>query len=465
MAITITPPIKPDHWLPSANPIIYSISTTTINARLSYIIDVYINGSQAVQMKYSVYDRSNMNIDLSRVVNDYLSENFVNDLTVNSGHFHFNPTETCSLSIKVTEEYWNGTQMVLDTPNAVLVKEIYIWLAGANFQQSRDLTKFEHLFKWNIPVNNEHPKFMGAKNDAFIAGIHEVEKITYLAQPQAFQAAYKIDMNTPRTIGFFTFGYSNPPGDIADRYYVWVYNSKFQRTKEYVFINPDSSALGTNSYSNGIAQMPCSPYNINQMVSNNEWSAINLTTYGSTQYIDPNKDDDKYYVVFTHEGWGIGMGYEWGYRAVPFEIVPCTHYQVYNILYKTLEGSWWQIRTEMKNHQETDVKRSVMYNTWGLRAGEVLPNSKTFKRVMHVEGNGTITLNTDWIGNQGVIEEIEEMLVSPDIYLVTNTELGEVVYIPVVLKDQSYQIYNKKQDKLFQYEFEFEEAYKKTTLI
>ena len=104
-------------------------------------------------------------------------------------------------------------------------------------------------------------------------------------------------------------------------------------------------------------------------------------------------------------------------------------------------------------------------NTWGLRAGEVLPNSKTFKRVMHVEGNGTITLNTDWIGNQGVIEEIEEMLVSPDIYLVTNTELGEVVYIPVVLKDQSYQIYNKKQDKLFQYEFEFEEAYKKTTLI
>ena len=105
MAITITPPIKPDHWLPSANPIIYSISTTTINARLSYIIDVYINGSQAVQMKYSVYDRSNMNIDLSRVVNDYLSENFVNDLTVNSGHFHFNPTETCSLSIKVTEEY------------------------------------------------------------------------------------------------------------------------------------------------------------------------------------------------------------------------------------------------------------------------------------------------------------------------------------------------------------------------
>lgn len=463
MAITIKSPQVPDYWLPSANPIIYTISTTTLNPRLSYYVDVFINGGQITKLKYPVYDRANLSIDLSNIVNDYLNSNFVNDLTVNSGHFHFNPSETCSLSIKVTEEYWTGSSAVIDTGGAVLSKDIYIWLAGADFQQSRNLPVFEQLFKWESNVR-DHPKFMGAKNDAFISGINEVEKTIYLAQPLAFKCAYKIDMNTPRTIGFFTYGYDVSPGEIANRYYVWVYNSKFQRTKEYVFANPDVNSLGLNSFSKAITQMPCSPYNINQMVSNNEWSAINLTTYGSTQYIDPNNDDDKYYVVFTHEGWGIGMGYEWGYRAVPFEIIPCSRYTVYNILYKTLEGSWWQIRTEMKNERETDTDRSVMYNTWGLRAGQVMPNSKSFKTVMHVEGNGSIILNTDWIGNQGLVEEIEEMIVSPDIYLVSADELGNLVYTPVVLKDKSYKIHNKQQDKLFQYEFEFEEAYKKTTL-
>lgn len=460
--ITITTPQTPDYWLPSANPIIYTISTTSTQPRLTYHVDVYINGAIVTKLKYPVYDRTNISLDLSSIVNDYLSESFVNDLTVNAGHFYFNPSETCSLALKVTEEYWNGTQYELDTAGSVLAKEIYIWLAGANFQQSRNLPVFEQLFKWDSYNNRYHPKFFGAKNDAF-AGIVEVERVQYIAQPQAFKNAYKIDVNTPRTIGFFTYGYDTTPAAISDVYYIWVYNSKLQRTKEYVFNNPDVNALLLNSYSKAITQMPCSPYNINLMVDNNEWSAINITTYGSTQYIS-QKDDDKYYVVFTHEGWGISGAYEWGYRAVPFVIEWCSRYQVYNILYKTLEGSWWQIRTEMKSQKETDVKRSVMYNTWGLQAAQIMPNSKTFKRVMHVEGNGTITLNTDWIGNQGVIEEIEEMILSPSIYLVTDDGMGNVLYIPVVLKDSNYRIYNKQQDKLIQYEFEFEEGYQKTTL-
>lgn len=463
--ITIKSPQTPDYWLPSANPIIYTIKTDSLQPRLSYYVDVYINSVLVTKLKYPVYDRANLSIDLSSIVNDYLSGHFVNDYTidtsVNPHTYKHISNETCSLSIKVTEEYWNGLQYVLDTAGSVLAKEIYIWLAGANFQQSRNLPTFEQAFKWDSYNNRRFPKFMGAKNDAF-NGIVEVEKVLHLAQPQAFKNAYKIDVNTPRTIGFFTYGYDTNPEFISDEYTVWVYNSKLQRTKEFKFKN--GTTYATNSYNRGLSQMPCSPYNINLMAANGEWTAITLTTYGSVQEIS-QKDDDKYYVCFTHEGWGISGAYEWGYRAVPFQIEWCSRYQVYNILYKTLEGSWWQIRTEMKSQKETDVKRSVMYNTWGLQAAQIMPNSKTFKRVMHVEGNGSIVLNTDWIGNQGVIEEIEEMIVSPSIYLVTDDGMGNVVYIPVVLKDSNYKIYNKQQDKLIQYEFEFEEGYQKTTLI
>jgi hypothetical protein len=58
------------------------------------------------------------------------------------------------------------------------------------------------------------------------------------------------------------------------------------------------------------------------------------------------------------------------------------------------------------------------------------------------------------------------MIISPKIYLVEDLELGakDPVYIPVVLKDTTHKIWNKNQDRLIQYEFEFEEAYKKFTL-
>ena len=85
---------------------------------------------------------------------------------------------------------------------------------------------------------------------------------------------------------------------------------------------------------------------------------------------------------------------------------------------------------------------------------------------MHTTADGTITLNTDWVENQGNIREIEDMIISPQIYLVEDRIDGikNPVYIPVVLKDTTHQIWDKNQDRLIQYEFEFEEGYNKPTL-
>ena len=55
------------------------------------------------------------------------------------------------------------------------------------------------------------------------------------------------------------------------------------------------------------------------------------------------------------------------------------------------------------------------------------------------------------------------MIKSPSIYLVS--EDATPVYIPVLLKDSTYQIYDKEQDRLFKYEFEFEEAFMQPALV
>lgn len=454
---SIVSPTNASNWLPSGNPIVFTLSTTNTNTRLSYIIDVYVNGSMVAQLKYPVYDRNRMDIDLRSIVNDHLTDTFVNDGILSPSNTLIYPAgETASLYIEVREEYWNGTGMDID-PNPTKSPTIYVWRAAAEFEDARHIWSYQDYFTW-IPTNY-HPKFLGPKVNGFDF-CNEVETTPYRANLSFFTNRYKVSTNSLETVSFFTYGYVSPlePGLISDYIGVWCYDSTGNRTKEFLWNNPEHPSYTLSDYTHKISQFPCTPRNLNQV----PWTSINLYT-GTLNYIDPS--EDKYYVIFTHKGCGITSGYGRGIRAIPFEIVcdsDCK-WPVYNILYKTREGGWWQIRADRKSFNETKVETSVKYNTWGLGAREAVPNSKRFKETMHTNADGSITLNTDWISSQYFIDEIEDMIVSPQIYLIKEGAIPQ--YIPVVLKDSTHKIWNVKQDKLIQYEFEFEEAFKKATLL
>lgn len=454
---TILMPTK--YWLPSGNPIVFTLSTNNTHPKLSYIIDVYVNGVVVAQLKYPVYDPNRMNIDLRSIVNDYLTDTFVNDeILTPSNTLIYPANETASLHIEVREEYYDsGTgQMVIDK-DPVESPTIYVWRAAAEFEDARRVWLYQDYFTWE--TTNDDPKFLGPKVNGFDF-CNEVETTLYRANLPFFTNRYKVSMNSLRTVSFFTYGHADPsyPGNITAEIEVWCYDSMGNRTKTFRWNNPDHLSYTLSDYTRKISQFPCAPRNLNQV----PWSSITLQA-GTLNYIDPS--EDKYYVIFTHEGWGQGGAYEWGIRAIPFEIVcdsDCK-WPVYNILYKTREGGWWQIRADMKSFNETKVETSIKYNTWGLGAMEPVPNSWRAKQVTHTDADGTITLNTDWISSQYFIEEIEDMIVSPQIYLIKD---GPVIqYIPVVLNDSTHKIWNVKQDKLIQYEFEFEEAFKKATLL
>ena len=462
--ITIKTPQKKWEWLPSGNPIVYTIKTTNLHSKLSYIIDVNINYTDVVRLKYPVYDRNRMDINLHNVVNDYISDHFVNDCVLDSDLLpEFQKWEVCRICIKVTEEYYNGTTMVVDTAGAVTSDVNYIWRGVADFQDSRNLTDF--IYKFKPGPHNNNAKFLGPK----------VDPLTYLpsvllpgdneAYPAFFKDAYEVSFTTHRTVGWMNLWnydeawgvYANPPTDYGNAVEIMTFDKDFNLIKTgFYWYYPINGMYYENDYDKMITQFQVGLSDLNPLLGTSLY--LYYVAPGFSNFFTP--DEDKYYTINIESAiYASGRGI----RAIPFKVVDCNPYDVYNILYKTCEGSWWQIRTTKKHYNETEVKTSIKYNTWGLGAQEIMPNDKRFKQTMHTEANGTIKLNTDWIESQAIVQEIEEMIISPQIYLVTEDATPQ--YIPVILKDTTHKIKNKGQDKLFQYEFEFEEAYKKNTLL
>lgn len=455
--VTITTPTISKNWLPSNNPIVYTFATTNTAPRLSYIINVTLNGSNTIKLKYPVYDRNSLSVDLKSIVCDFLKDTFVNDST----GFSTQADEVCSIDLVVDEEYYNTNtnQMVVDA-NVATANPVFVWRAAAQFQDSRDLVNFYKKVDITAGTYPYYGKFLGVANYC-----NDVADETYLTSPYFYlpqaitKQCYKVSQTTKRTIQFFT--QSTWTGNSSRTRFLQclVYNEKMQLTKQ---LEKDIHA-GLYTYDEKIG---CIPVGINEL-NTIGWD-YSMLHAGTTTLIDPS--EDKYYFLTVTTTYGIINQHrvtitqptQEGFKWVGFEIVPCDQYKVYNILYKTTEGGWWQIRADKKHYNSTDVKSNLKYNTWGRTSQQTLPNDARFKQTTHTEANGSIILNTDWIDNQGIIKEIEDMIISPSIYLVS--EDLNPVYIPVLLKDSTFDIKDKGQDKLFNYTFEFEEAYKKTTL-
>lgn len=456
---TITPPTQPRYWMPSGNPIVYSISTTNTMPRLHYIIEVIINGSSACKLKYAVYDRNNMDFDFRNIVNDYISSTFVND----EPGFNIAANETLKLELKVSEQYFDTNSNSWVTGTATPVKGVFIWYAAAPFQDSRQLWTYNTKNDLHGSSYNYFGRFLGVHNYVPDVCLNTAGSPA-VGNQILFHNLYKVGLNTRRTMDFFTNSYYNGSSKHTMIFQCWCYNRQHQLTKRFSK-EIHNGTISLADYQKRIGVVPVGVFELNNFVWDNTIFGV-----GSIPFIDTK--EDKYYFL-TVCGYNsqqsqilqLGTNTPQGNKWVGFEIEGCNNYDVFNVLYETREGGWWQIRCDRKHHNSTDVKTSVKFNPWKYKAQTTLPNDAIFKQTTHTDANGTIILNTDWLENQGVISEIEDMIVSPRIYLVKDGVLQQdPVYIPVILKDAEHDIYEREQDKLIRYEFEFEEAYKKATL-
>ena len=456
MATTITTPTQPKHWIPSGNPIWYNFYTNNTLPNLSYIIDVIINGSTVCQLKYTVYDRSNMSIDFGRIVNDYIKDGWTNDFQ------GYNPTwgDTLKLELKVYEQNGNNAPVA-----SGFADEVYIWYSVSPFQKSRTPWTY---YTYNDLMGNtydQYGRFLGVHNyceDVALNSVLYYSPNFVEARDVIFKNLYKISPDTRRSMTFFQTSTYTGGSKHTRIMNCWCYNKHHKLTKQFG-MKLHSGTYVDSDIDKKMAAIAVGMQELNAL----HWTDIQLWD-GTLNYIDPS--EDKYYFITVSDYsdmastlLDVEANTPRGNKWVGFEIVPCNQYKVYNILYQTTEGGWWQIRCDRKHQNETKVETNVKYNPWiPVGGGVPLENFDTYKQVMHTNADGSITLNTNWIENQGIISEIEDMIISPRIFLVEDGVTP--VYIPVLLKDSTYQIYDKGQDRLFKYEFEFEEGFKKPTL-
>lgn len=456
MATTITEPTQPKHWIPSGNPIWYNFYTDNILPNLSYIIDVIIDGSTVCQLKYVVYNRNDMNIDFGRIVNDYIKDGWTNDYQA------YNPTfgDTLKLELEVYEQNGNNAPVL-----SGMSKAIFVWYSVAPFQKSRTPWTYYTYNDLTGTTYDRYGRFLGVHNwceDVALNSVLNYSPYEVEARDVIFKNLYKISPDTRRSMTFFqtsTFTGGSKHTMVMN---CWCYNKQHKLTKQF------GMKLHNGTYADSDIDKKMAAIAVGMQELNAfSWTDIQLWD-GTLNYIDPS--EDAYYFITVSDYSDVATtlldieaNTPQGNKWVGFEIVPCNPYKVFNILYQTTEGGWWQIRADRKHQNETKVETSIKYNPWiPVGGGVPLENFATYKQVMHTDADGSITLNTDWIDNQGNISEIEDMIISPRIFLVEDGLTP--VYTPVLLKDSTYQIYDKGQDKLFRYEFEFEEGFKKNTL-
>lgn len=128
----------------------------------------------------------------------------------------------------------------------------------------------------------------------------------------------------------------------------------------------------------------------------------------------------------------------------------------YTVAYQTSAGGYGYINMDGK-HYHNLTSEKVTYD-------KIRPyNYSTTDRITTVYGNlanETIDLNTGWIYKQGIIDQIRDMILSPDIWVIDKNNIS----IPVYIDKQSSTIRDIDQDGMINYTFTFAEAFKKNTI-
>lgn len=145
------------------------------------------------------------------------------------------------------------------------------------------------------------------------------------------------------------------------------------------------------------------------------------------------------------------------YKPLYFTLKTACKYDHYTIAYQTSLGGYGYINFNKKHFSDITTSK-VIYD-------KVLPyNYGERDRVTSVYGNliqEVITLNTDWITKQEIVDEIRDMVYSPELWLIDKNGIS----IPVFIEKSNFSYHSIAQDGMVSYTFTFTEAFKKNTTI
>lgn len=282
--------------------------------------------------------------------------------------------------------------------------------------------------------------------------------------------AYEISTNSSRTASAFILKKSGSSNVLTYDFVRLVIFDKQERVSRVGAM--ELSSIASTDSINSILTMPVGIPELNDLMV---LSGSPVTGKFSMQYyvyeqgipsleISPNQDS--YYQIHFGKYYDPGdAGLSVTSVPLTFKINPiCTtdrdnQYDFTNlrdlsILYYSKLGGWWQIPCyNTFNKKNVNIKNT-------LRKSPVISKG-TFdsnKHIVTTLAEDSYTVHTNWLNNREILE-VEDMLQSPVIYLVSGSK-----YIPVVISDVKTDIDTTNNRQLKSYTFEFEAGYYKNTI-
>ena len=237
---------------------------------------------------------------------------------------------------------------------------------------------------------------------------------------------------------------------------------------QYKVFNKDiTSSISTSNNFDNFIYLNLSANTLNSITF--DWSTVPT---GKNAYIDWNEDD-----VYAVMICGKDAYTHWVCRQRPILFRPiCSRYRHYTVAWKTNEVTWDNMVFAKKSHEHiksekttySKLKNLPLLGGWDGSRGKTIVDMKPTK---------TITLNTGWLDDYG-ISQIQSLIESKFVYILVQTTIGAAYpftdgttadkkvtrWIPVIVNDATYDLYDRGQDKLVSYTITFSYAINEVTI-
>lgn len=436
MSITTTQ--TPTKWTPVYNDMIFELSSDNIDeANFKYKVELYLDSSLIHTSEYYSGPTGVLTYNPKQILIDYIDFEFDASPTCvgspPSPLEYYSSGEVLSYYIKVYENYDDISETLEYTSS-----EKYAINGAANYKECKNLdTYIENNF---IPhsANDE------INNAAYFMGPNK-----FVTDPMKVSQMYNLRSDQHKVVNFFT---RNSETDYEPDILCVVTILKNE-------INGDSTKILYQDFditANANIENDLGKLSINISDLNDAGWDSTQTNPGLSNYIDT--EQDSYFIVYlsydtvsrlTHRGIGFKI----------LESDPIKHKDIKTIMYKSRKGGMWYVDAYQKSYEdfatEKQIRSKINYDNYS--GSESYPKAHT---IIEQENQSTYLLNTDWIKHEGDIEDIKDMIMSPDIYII---DVDNEV-IPVILENSQYEFQSDKQYGLVQYSFSFREAFNKNTV-
>jgi hypothetical protein len=137
-------------------------------------------------------------------------------------------------------------------------------------------------------------------------------------------------------------------------------------------------------------------------------------------------------------------------ETITFEIVPnCLPYDNYRIVFLNRVGGYEYFDFKMNSKKTTQIERTEYGKIldWDYSMGD------RGRDILAVKATENFEISTDWV-TQNEIEWLEQLLTSPDVYVIRNNELH-----PIIITDTTYESKNVFREQIFNLTLRFKYAY------